>query len=235
MTDSTKPSSPENGKMLTHLLFTIIIPSLILAKLSADDRLGAETAFVVALAFPLFWGLRDIIGGRKINYFAIIGLLNVGFTGGLGLLKADGLWFAVKEAAFPLIIGIGVAASLWTKSPVVKTLFLNDTLFDLKKIETRLEQLDRTREMDRLVRRVTWLFAFSFLLSAALNFGLARFLLKSPTGTPEFNAELGRMTALSLPVIALPVLLFLFGVLWYLFTQLSTLTEIPKNDLLKKN
>ena len=40
--------------------------------------------------------------------------------------------------------------------------------------------------------------AFSFLVSAILNFGLARYIVKSQPGTEEFAAELGKMTGLVL-------------------------------------
>ncbi|MEY2986880.1 MAG: hypothetical protein RJB13_401 [Pseudomonadota bacterium] len=225
-------SQPESGQVFKSLLFTVIIPSLILAKLSTEERLGPTTAFFVALSFPLLFGLKDIISKRKANFFAIFGLLNVGITGGFGLLQMDGIWFAVKEAAFPLILGLGVIISQWTKSPLVHTLILNESIFDLPKIRGRLEQHNRVLEFKQLTARVTWLFASSFFLSAVLNFGLARYVLRSPTGTPEFNAELGQMTALSLPVISLPVIIFTLGVFWHLFSQLSKLTMLPKEELL---
>lgn len=225
-------NQPESGQMLKNLMYTVIIPSLILSTLSTEERLGPTVAFLIALSFPLAFGLRDIITKRKANFFAIFGLLNVGVTGGLGLLQMDGIWFAVKEAAFPLVLGIGVILSQWTKSPVVHSLILNENIFDLPKIRGRLEQYNRVLEFDQLTYRVTWLFGGSFFLSAALNFGLARYVLRSPTGTPEFNAELGQMTALSLPVISLPVILFTSGVFWHLFSQLSKLTMLPKEELL---
>lgn len=222
----------ESGQMLKNIIFTVIIPSLILSKLSTEDRLGPTTAFLVALSFPLLFGMRDIISKRKANFFAIFGLLNVGITGGFGLLQMDGIWFAVKEAAFPLVLGLGVILSQWTKSPIIHSLILNESIFDLPKIKGRLEQHNRVLEFNQLTSRVTWLFAGSFFLSAALNFGLARYVLRSPTGTPEFNAELGQMTALSLPVISLPVIIFTLAVFWHLFSQLSKLTMLPKEELL---
>jgi hypothetical protein len=46
-----------------------------------------------------------------------------------------------------------------------------------------------------------------------LNFGLARYLPRSTPGTPEFNAELGKMNGLSLPVIMLPTMVVMMVVL----------------------
>jgi hypothetical protein len=48
--------------------------------------------------------------------------------------------------------------------------------------------------------------------------------LKSPPGTPEFNAELGRMNGLSLPVIMLPTMVVTMVVLWKLMSGLTQIT-----------
>ena len=68
--------------------------------------------------------------------------------------------------------------------------------------------------------------AASFLLSAVLNFGLARYLLKSPSGTPEFNAELGKMNLLSWPVIVLPSMAMTMYALWKLLRGIEALTGL---------
>lgn len=46
----------------------------------------------------------------------------------------------------------------------------------------------------------------------------------SPPGTTAYNEELGKMTALSYPVIAVPSMILLFGAIWYLFVQMKKLT-----------
>ena len=61
-------------------------------------------------------------------------------------------------------------------------------------------------------------------MSSALNYILARIILVSPPGTTEFNAELGRMTALSYPVIALPSMVVLMIAIWFVFSQIKRLT-----------
>ena len=47
--------------------------------------------------------------------------------------------------------------------------------------------------------RASYMVAASFLVSTVLNFGLAKYLIHSPSGTPEFAEEMARMTALSYP------------------------------------
>jgi len=58
--------------------------------------------------------------------------------------------------------------------------------------------------------------AGTFLFSSVMNYLLARWVVTSPAGTEAFNAELGRMTLLSYPVIAIPSMLMMMGVMFYL-------------------
>jgi hypothetical protein len=52
--------------MLTEPLITLAIPALILMKLSGTEHLGVVQELMFALAFPLVWGMRDIIHRKKI-------------------------------------------------------------------------------------------------------------------------------------------------------------------------
>jgi len=71
----------------------------------------------------------------------------------------------------------------------------------------------------------------SFLLSAVLNYALARYLLKSPPGTEAFNAELGRMNLLSWPVIVLPYMAITMYVLWRLLSGFTQLTGLQLEEV----
>ena len=75
----------------------------------------------------------------------------------------------------------------------------------------------------------------SFLLSSVLNFTLARILLQSQPGTEAYTAEIGRLTGLSFPVIAVPCTLILVFVMFYVFKQITKLTDIPMEELIKAN
>jgi len=54
----------------------------------------------------------------------------------------------------------------------------------------------------------------------------------SPGGTPEFTAELGRMTWLSWPVIALPSMAVTMAIFWRLMSGIQELTGLELEDLL---
>lgn len=228
------PSAPaKKENLLLNLVFNILIPSLILSKLSKDGLLGPVVGLVVALSFPLGYGVWDFLERRKANFIAIIGFTSVLLTGGLGLMQVGGLGFAIKEAAVPAVIGVAVLLSLKSKSPLVRTMLYNDQVIDVPRIDAVLAEKGSRADFDRLLVRASCLLAFSFLVSAALNFGLARYLLKSPPGTAEFNAELGKMNLLSWPVIVIPSMVMMMLALWQLLHGIKHITGMGFEEIFK--
>ena len=135
---NTAPKQKSNSML--DLVLSIILPSIILMKFSSDEYLGASGGLVVALAFPLGWGLFDLIKNRKFNFIALLGLISILLTGGIGLLALDVKWLAIKEAAVPGIIGLAVLLSVFTPYPLVRTLLFNPAVMDIKLIENKLAQ-----------------------------------------------------------------------------------------------
>lgn len=224
------PAKREN--LLVNLLFNIAIPSLILAKASTPERLGPVVGLIVALAFPVSYGVWDFVKRREANFISIIGFASVFLTGGLGLMQVDNFWFAVKEAAVPAIIGLAVWASMYTQRPLVRQFLFNEQAFDTAKIESALVARGNASVFDRLLRSSTYWLVASFTVSAVLNYVLARWLLKSPTGSPEFNAELGKMNALSWPVIVIPTMIITVYALWRLISGIKRLSGLEFEQMM---
>jgi hypothetical protein len=230
---ATATPAPKRENLLINIVCNVVVPTLILTKLSGENRLGPIWGLVVALVFPLGYGVADFVRRRKTNFISIIGIASVLLTGGLGLMQVSGFWFAVKDAAVPGLIGLSVLASLKTKSPLVKEIFFNEHIVDVVRVEAALAARGRQGDFDRLmVRSSLWLVA-SFLLSAGLNYALARYLLISPPGTPEFNAELGRMHVLSWPVIVLPSMAVMMLAFWKLISGLTQLTGLTTDEIFR--
>lgn len=227
------PASPKKENLLLNLLCNLAIPTFVLMKLSGDNRLGPQWGMIVALAFPLSYGLYDLVRRKKTNLFSIVGVASVLLTGTLNQMKADGMWFAVKEAAIPTLFGVAVLVSTRTKRPLIRELLWNDQVIDTARVDAVLDERGQRSELDRLLKRASLGLAASFLLSAVLNFGLARYLLQSPAGTPEFNAELGKMNGLSLPVIMVPTMVVTMVVFWKLMTGLTRLTGLQLEEIFR--
>jgi hypothetical protein len=226
------PSRPKPENLWLNLFCNILVPVLVLSKLSTEERLGPMGALVVGLAFPLGYGIYDLIKRRKWNLFSGIGLLSVGLTGGLGLMKVDSFWFAVKEAALPLVMGVAVVATAGSRRPLLRELFLNESTTDVGKIEAALSARGSHDAFQQLVRRSTWGLAASFLVSAVLLFVLTRFLVTSPSGSPEFIAEVGRQTWVSF-VVMLVVWIGTAGVVfWKFFAGITELTGLTLDEML---
>jgi hypothetical protein len=222
------------------LSVSIIIPSVILMKFSGDEHLGSVYALLLGLAFPLGWGLFELIRYHKKNFIAVLGIVSVGLTGGIGLLALDAQWLAVKEAAIPAIIGLAVLISTKTKYPLIRTLLFNPNVLDVHKIQEALERNNQTREFDQRLLNATYLFSGTFLFSSIMNYVLARWIVTSPSGTQAFNEELGRMTLLSYPMIAIPstvMMMFIFYYLWRTIRRLTgfTLEEVMAAHLHEKH
>jgi len=218
--------------LFIELAITLIIPSIILMKLSEPQYLGAITSLLFALTFPLLWGIRSLIKERRVNLLAVLGLVNILLTGGIGLLQIDTHWLAVKEAAIPGFIGLAVAISAHTRSPLVRVLLYTPTLINIDRIQRRLIKRDKVTDFEKSLKMATWMLSGAFLFSAITNYFLAKWLVVSPAGSPAFNEELGRLTLLSYPMIALPSMLIMMGVLYFLTKTIHRLTGLKFTETL---
>jgi len=218
------PRKPEN--IWLNLLCNVVLPGLIMSKLSAPERLGPVWALVAGVSLPLSYGIYDLVTRKKWNLFSGVGLVSVGLTGGLGLAKATAMAFAIKEAAVPAVFALAVLATLKTKQPLVREMIFNDAVIDVPKVEAALAANGTRAAFEQLLKSCTWLLAGSFVLSAVLNFGLARILLTGEPGTPEFTAQLGRMNWWSWPVIMVPSLAIMIVALLKLLRGVHRLTGL---------
>lgn len=236
MNPSPSPAAPATAKpenVFVNLLFNVALPAILMAQLSKENLLGPAWGLVVALLFPLGYGLYDFVTRRKTNVLSILGFVGILASGVLGLLKLDGHWFAVKDAALPTVIGLLLLASMRSKEPLIKTLFFNETILDLPRVEAALAARGAHTALAALLRKCTVLVSLAFFLSAVLAYFLARWLLTSPGGTPEFNAQLSKMHWLSLPVISLPAMVMMLFALWQLIKGITRLTGLTTDEVLR--
>jgi hypothetical protein len=214
------------------LLFGIVIPSIILMKFSDADALGPRDALIVALAFPAALGLFELVRFKTTNYIALLGLVSVLLTGGIGLLQLDTQWLAVKEAAIPAVLGIATIASAWIGKPLIRILVYNSGLFDTDKITEALEQRGHLERFNTQLTKSTYLLSSTFFFSAVMNYLLASWIVTSPSGSPAFNEELGQLTLLSYPVIAIPSTVMMLAILYFLWRKTHAMTGLELESVL---
>lgn len=248
MNQNTKPAKKES--MLANLLLNIVIPTLILMKgsenawvletltgISADfgafyQAHGIKLAIIVALAFPIIYGVHDFKRAGKVNIFSALGVFSILLTGGIGLLELDPQYIAIKEAAIPGILGLVTVFSLKTRYPLVKTFLYNEKILRVDRISSELKQRGSEAAFEQSLKVASWLVAGSFFLSSFLNYVLAKWIIVSPAGTAAFNEELGKMTALSFPVISIPATIVMMAALFYLFRSIKKLTGLTLEEVM---
>ncbi|HWV14408.1 MAG TPA: VC0807 family protein [Cellvibrio sp.] len=230
-TQGAKPK-PKKENMLVNILMNIVIPTLILTKFSSEQHLGATWGLIVALGFPVAYGLKDFATHRKFNFFSALGIVSVLLTGGISLLHLPTQYYAIKEAAIPGLIGLAVLISTKTRFPLVKTFLYNDNILKVDKVAAALAEQGNTENFEKTLRNGSYFIATSFFVSSALNYILAKIIVVSPTGTPEFNVEIGKMHALGFPVIAVPSLIIMVATLMYIFRSIRKLSNLTFEEVM---
>jgi hypothetical protein len=206
--EARKPAKQEKkDNFLLNMLLNVAIPAIILVKLSGDEWLGATNSLLVAMAFPLGYGLYEFWQTKSFNLLSIVGLMGVVSTAGVSLLNLDVRWIAFKEAAQPFVVGSSILLSSRTDSPFLENML--GSFINMKKIHMALEGKGSTAVFQKRMAHSTYLTAGSFFLSAGLNYLLARLVVVSQPGTTAFSEEIGRMSALSVPVIGGPMALII--------------------------
>lgn len=259
MTTETPFPKPAQEHPLANILINVLIPVLALSYLSKDpaiqEMLGKEVRFwhigplkalLVALAFPIAYGVWFFVKTRKMNFFSGLGLFSVLLTGGLTLFlwNKDGtvkehaaILFGLKEASIPFVLGIAIIASHWSKTPLLRTFLYSDSLFDVNKIENKVKELGKEREYQKVLLNSTVLFAASFFLSTLMNFGLALYFLgdldhAASNARELYNEQVAKLTGWGFLVIGLPIMVFLFFTLRKLLSGLRALTGFNDDELM---
>lgn len=223
---------------LLNLLINILLPVMILNK--GAKYIDPRWTLVLALSLPLIYGIQDYVRRGHKNYVSLLGLVNICLTGGLALMSLKGIWFCVKEASLPTILGILVIASAWTKNPAAKMMFCNPQVMNMPLIEERLGALMHIADFEALLKRTTLWLSLSFFISGVMNFILAYniFVDIDPALTGSaydevLNAQIAQMTWMGFAVIALPLMIFSGALIYVFLKKLSALTELPINSLIK--
>lgn len=259
MTTETTVPKPAQDHPLANILINVLIPVLALSYLSKDPEMqaalgksvrfwhiGPMKALMVALAFPICYGVWFFAKTRKMNFFSGLGLFSVMLTGGLTLFlwNKDGtvkehaaVLFGLKEASIPFVLGIAIIASHWSKTPLLRTFLYSDSIFDIRRIEKKVDQLGKQTEYQKVLLDATLLFAASFLLSTLMNFGMALYFLGDLDHTAAdarelYNAQVAKVTGWGFLVIGVPIMIFLFLTLRKLLKGLHRVTGLEDEELM---
>ena len=235
MTDQDSVKKQPKESLLLNLVLNIIIPTLILTKLSGEEHLGPQLSIIVALAFPIGYGIYDFSRQGKVNLFSGLGVVSVLLTGGISLLELDPKYIAFKEAGIPALLGIATLISTYTKYPLVKVFLYNDKVLNTELISEKLSDNQTESAFEKTLVNASYIVAASFFLSAVLNYVLAKALVVSQPGTEAYATELGKMTAYSYVVIVIPSIAVMIFAMLYLFKRIKALTGLALDDVFQEH
>lgn len=223
---------------LLNLLCNIAIPIFLLNKMT--ERWGYLPTLIIAIAFPLCFGLFEYFYHHKKSMISVLGLINVLISGGLGLFKLGGMWFATKEAVFPFLIGIFVLLSPYFSKPFIETLLMNPEIMKTDEIEKITAEQGTQNKLKKLIHNSNHFFSFSFFFSGVCNYFLAiriftplDAILDEAKKGQILNEQIAEMHSKALMFIAGPSFVITLVLLFYFLNQLEKITGIKKDDLLK--
>ena len=170
---SNTKKSKEN--LWASIIFYVIIPVFVLSKL--NSTFGPLKTLLLALVFPLFFGIFDYIRRRQASPIAILGITSVLIKGIFAFYKVDGFWFAIQEAAIPTFLGVFTIVSAWVGKPFVNYFIYNENIFKIELLENKLKENNAERYFKVLMWQVTMVFGFAFFLGGVLNYILAIILV----------------------------------------------------------
>ncbi|MEO6995543.1 MAG: VC0807 family protein [Lacunisphaera sp.] len=228
------PAKPKPENLWLNLTFNVALPTAIQSWGSGDKGFGPKWGLIIALLFPLAYGVYDFVVRRRFNFISILGFASVLITGGFGLLKLDVFWFAVKDGILPLLIGAAIFASIRTKAPLVKEMLYNPQIIDIDRVDRALTERGEQKGFERLLSNASYLLTVAMLLSAVLNYSFARYIIRSPSGTEAFNQELAKMHWISLAGLSLPVMGMMMYALWRLLGGLERITGLTMDEILRQ-
>jgi hypothetical protein len=109
------------------------------------------------------------------------------------------------------------------KSPISRQRagVLVDQVVVTRKVQAALVENGAENRCQRFIARATGL-----LVSATLNFALGRIVVTGPGGTDDFYEELGRLTALSVPVVTLRMMVMMSTTVWYIVCGVTSITGL---------
>lgn len=227
------PKKKDNG--LNNLIINIILPALILMKGAKwATKLGLELTSVhillIALALPLGYGLYDLFIKKEKNFISVLGFVSILLTGIVGVFELPTEFIAIKEAAIPFIIGCVLLVSNYTAYPLAPKFLYNDDIFDKKTINAHLNDSEELI-LKKNIKKASFYLFLSFILSAILNYAVAKYFVTSPAGTEAFNNEMGKMSLYSYPIIVVPSMLIMIAIIRYIYMSIKKLTGLSSDDI----
>ena len=212
----------KNNNALAELIFTIVLPVIILNKLSNYFGANGPTiALLVALSFPVSFFLFNFYQTKKVSIVSILGFINILLTGSFALFQLNGQWYAIKEMLIPLLIGLGIFYTSFTDKTIVGRFFANKNFINQDLLNEKLEENNSHAEFKKGLKSLTKFLALTFFVSSAINYVLTVNIITDLPQTLSNEAQLqlrneqiAELTWKSYFVILAPMLGMIVFAMW---------------------
>ena len=204
MTSRQKPQTIQ--KTLLDLLFTLIIPLMILspnilgsgisvAELLGTERTGNIRSYLLASLIPVIYVAWDILIKKNLSPIALFGSAGALVSGALTLWYVDGFWYATKDSMRVYLTGGLFIASAMTSMPLFK-LFI-DLMAMTEKEEDReltISALDH-RQVHRSLQHASLISGAGDLIYGVINSLYNYRHVTATFGSSDFNAQIAQVNA----------------------------------------
>lgn len=227
----SKPTRPPVS-FVTQLIVGFLVPTIILMNFSDESRLGPLLAMVLALMPPVLLEIYSFFSGRKASVLSLIAIVGVLLIGVISLFGLSEEWLGVRRAAV-YVIGAAVIAGVlfFKKDWIDKGL---GKMIDMPAVRKAAKTKDTEDLLVKHIAKVGYILAVFLLIIAVWSYILTIIVINAPTGSSDFNAQYAQLRLLGLPLVSLPLLIGMVGLLVYLATGFEKLTGIDIETLLSK-
>jgi hypothetical protein len=108
----------------------------------------------------------------------------------------------------------------------------NPKILNTVRIERILHERGHDKAFERRLLNATYLLSGTFFFSAVMNYVMAKWIVVSQAGSAAFNEELGQLTLLSYPIIAIPSMVMMLAIFYFLWRSIHGFTGLKLEEML---
>ena len=238
--ERTLPGKPKGGfhvpKIVWDLVFTLVIPYLLLAKtiptlnFGFREVVGTVGAYVTAGLVPAFYILIDTLRTRAFNPVTLLAGSSALIGGLLAFLRVDGWVFALKDSYGSIVMASVMGGSLLLGRPFFQVFLRVALTPESPGHHAALTELLWAKAVRRSLKLATLVIFCEAFVMGITHFLINMSIVHGRFGTPDFNDQIAHATALVRP-IALATSFIAYGLAFYLTQVGITRAFGPKAQL----
>ena len=224
-------------KLGLDLLFTLVIPNLLLGKtfptlnFGFKDLVGSNvTTYVIAALVPVTYTLFDLLRNRKFNPVTVLAGSSAMIGGALAFLQVSGAAFALKDSYGSIFLALVMGGSLLLGRPFFKLFF--QTILTPENDHQRglLARMWANPSVKQGLVLGTLVIFLEAIAMGTLNFWQNLRIVKDTFGTDTFNEQVAQVN-LIMRAPSIITSLVSFALAFYLVQQGVSKAYGPKVSL----